>query len=297
MPRKNGDQSFSRAEQTGCCSPDTHHAYTAGTPIGQYHSDDFAPQVLLIDAGGDWQNYAADITRTIPVGNGGRYTKEGGEIYELVLRMQKVRGDNSFGPISDLGSQADKQECEALVKPGAHWDAIHLHGHKVLVDGFINLGIFRATDTDDQSLHDRSALAEAILQTGVTAAFFPHGLGHSLGLDVHDSRQYLKSTAIDLPESTHSTPDKLYAYLRIRQPLLEGMVLTVEPGCYFPAQLMELHGVWTNAYVDHDVLKRYIPVGGVRIEDAVLVKAEGSENLTLAPRERKELDALCSGSA
>lgn len=170
-----------------------------------------------------------------------------------------------------------------------------MHGHKVLLDGFIALGIFKATD--DEPTQDRAFLAERILQTGVTAAFFPHGLGHSLGLDVHDSRQYLKSTAIDPPASSSSTPAKLYAYLRIRQPLLEGMVLTVEPGCYFPAQLMDLHGVWTNEYVDQEVLQRYVPVGGVRIEDAVLVTKTGSENLTLAPRERSEVEALCSGAA
>ena len=192
--------------------------------------------------------------------------------------------------------QAYDQECEALVKPGAHWDAIHLHGHKVLIDGFIDLGIFRSNPRIEGAPQDKVALAEAVLQTGITAAFFPHGLGHSLGLDVHDSRQYLKSTPADLPESTRATPAKLYAYLRIRQPLLEGMVLTVEPGCYFPAQLMDLHGVWHSEYVDAELLRRYVPVGGVRIEDAVLVTEDGSENLTLAPRERKEVEALCSGA-
>ena len=90
VPRKIGNNTFARPLQSGCCSPDHRHAYTAGTPVGEYHSDAFEPQVLLVDAGGEWQNYAADITRTLPVGNGGRYTKEGGEIYELVLRMQKV---------------------------------------------------------------------------------------------------------------------------------------------------------------------------------------------------------------
>lgn len=90
QPRQNGDRSFHRPLQRGCCSSDTHHAYKAGTPIGEYHSDSFEPQVLLIDAGGEWQNYASDITRTVPVGNGGRFTKEAGEIYDLVLRMQKV---------------------------------------------------------------------------------------------------------------------------------------------------------------------------------------------------------------
>jgi Xaa-Pro dipeptidase len=171
-----------------------------------------------------------------------------------------------------------------MVKPGVHWDSIHLHSHRVLVDGLLALGVVKGD-------------AEAILQSGITCAFYPHGLGHSLGLDVHDSRQYLRSTQVDIPDSSKQTPAKLYTYLRIRQPLLEGMVLTVEPGCYFPPQLMEEHGVWTSEYVDHDILKRYIPVGGVRIEDAVVVRADGMENLTTAPRERKEIEALCSGEA
>lgn len=89
-PRQNGDKAFRRTLQRGCCSSDTHEAYTTGTPIGEYHSDSFEPQVLLIDAGGEWQNYASDITRTVPVGNGGKFTNEAGEIYDLVLRMQKV---------------------------------------------------------------------------------------------------------------------------------------------------------------------------------------------------------------
>lgn len=90
MPRAAGDKSFSRTIQRGCCSHDTQQAYTAGTPIGAYHQEAFEAQVLLVDAGGEWQNYAADITRTIPVGNGGKFTDEAAAIYDLVLRMQKV---------------------------------------------------------------------------------------------------------------------------------------------------------------------------------------------------------------
>jgi Xaa-Pro dipeptidase len=72
----------------GCCGSTPDHDHT--TPTASFHDIAFEPQVLLIDAGCEWNNYASDITRTIPVGNGGRFTKEAGEIYELVLRMQKV---------------------------------------------------------------------------------------------------------------------------------------------------------------------------------------------------------------
>jgi Xaa-Pro dipeptidase len=153
----------------------------------------------------------------------------------------------------------------------------------VLINGFIALGIFHGEP-------------KCILQSGVTAGFFPHGLGHSLGLDVHDSRQYLKSTPLDLPGTSSSTPAKLYAYLRIRQTLLPGMVLTVEPGCYFAPQLMDMHGAWTSEFVDQEVLKRYIPVGGVRIEDVVVVREGRCENLTTVVRERQQMEALCSGA-
>lgn len=122
--------------------------------------------------------------------------------------------------------------------------------------------------------------------------------GHSLGLDVHDSRQYLRSEKgqDDLPSTSSSTPAKLYAYLRIRRPLKEGMVLTIEPGCYFPPQLLHENGVWESPYVNHDVLRRYARVGGVRIEDVVVVREGGVENLTVVGRDREWVEGVCSGA-
>jgi Xaa-Pro dipeptidase len=171
-----------------------------------------------------------------------------------------------------------------MVKPGVHWDTVHLHAYKVLIDEFLSFGIFKGDP-------------EAILQSGITVPFCPHGLGHSLGLDVHDSRQYLKSTHIDLPPTSKTTPAKLYTYLRVRQPLQKGMVLTVEPGIYFAPQLMEENGVWTSKYVDQDKLREYVAVGGVRIEDAVVVTEDGCENLTTVGRERAWVEAVCSGES
>lgn len=74
-------------------------------------------------------------------------------------------------------------------------------------------------------------------------------------------------------------------------------MLTVEPGCYFPKQLMEMHGVWESGYVVREILERYVGVGGVRIEDAVLVTKEGKENLTVVGREREWVESVCSGEA
>ncbi|KAG9086572.1 hypothetical protein FRC07_013055, partial [Ceratobasidium sp. 392] len=112
-----------------------------------------APQVLLLDAGCEWRNYASDITRTTPVGNGGRFTSEARAIYQLVLKMQN--------------------EAIESLKPGLHWDVVQLGCHQTLVNGFLKLGIFKGSASD-------------ILNSEVSSAFFPHGVGHSLGLDVHD---------------------------------------------------------------------------------------------------------------
>jgi Xaa-Pro dipeptidase len=168
-----------------------------------------------------------------------------------------------------------------MVKPGIHWDTLHLHAHKVLIDGFLSIGIFKGSP-------------EAILHSGITAAFYPHGLGHSLGLDVHDSRQYLKNVHVDIPAESEQSP-KLFTYLRVRRPLEAGMVLTVEPGCYFPPQLMDEHKVWDSEFVDKDRLKEYVSVGGVRIEDVIVVREHGAENLTTVGRERDWIEAVCSG--
>ena len=75
------------------------------------------------------------------------------------------------------------------------------------------------------------------------------------------------------------------------------MVVTIEPGCYVPPRLMEDHGIWTSEYVDQARLKEYVGVGGVRIEDVVVVRKDACENLTVAVRERADVERLCSGQA
>lgn len=74
------------------------------------------------------------------------------------------------------------------------------------------------------------------------------------------------------------------------------MVLTVEPGCYFAPQLMEEHGVWTSRFVVQDKLKEYVGIGGVRIEDVIVVREQGVENLTTVGKERDWVEAVCSGA-
>jgi len=223
------------------------------------------PQVLLIDAGCEWDNYASDITRTMPVGNGGKFTPEARAIYELVLEMQTA----SF----------------KVLKPELHWDAVQLLCHRILVRGFQKLGIFRA-ETEEA----------AILASGISAAFFPHGVGHSLGLDVHD----IPSASKPLPNPTILRDgvdighEKFYEYLRLRLPLEVGMVVTVEPGIYFHQHL--LAGVGNSRFIDQEVLSQYEPVGGVRIEDVVLITPNGAENLTKVRSDVEWIEGVCSGN-
>jgi Xaa-Pro dipeptidase len=111
---------------------------------------------------------------------------------------------------------------------------------------------------------------------------------------VHDSLQLLRSEYLEVPETSNNFPH-IFKYLRIRRPLLAGMVLTIEPGCYFSLQLMDEYKVRQSPWVDLKTLAKYIPVGGVRIEDAVVVKEDGCENLTTAVREVEEVEKICSG--
>ncbi|KAI9433170.1 Creatinase/aminopeptidase [Lactarius indigo] len=232
-------------------------------------SRELLPQVLLIDAGCEWDNYASDITRTMPVGNGGRFTPEARAIYELVLEMQTA----SF----------------KAIRPGLHWDAVQLLCHRTLVRGFKRLGIFRA-GVDEATL----------LTAGVSAAFFPHGVGHSLGLDVHDVPSASKpehnptiAQGSGSGSSAEPSHEKFYEYLRLRLPLEEGMVVTVEPGIYFHYHL--LAAIRNSEFIDHEVLSRYEPVGGVRIEDVVLITSDGFENFTTVRSDVKWVEGVCSG--
>ncbi|KAI5117694.1 hypothetical protein M0805_007763 [Coniferiporia weirii] len=234
-------------------------------------SKELRPQVLLIDAGCEWTCYASDITRTMPVGNDGKFTPEARAIYELVLEMQKVSLE--------------------ILKPGLHWDAVQLLCHRTLVRGFQKLGIFLSPNSLGSGSWNSE---EAILASGVSAAFFPHGVGHSLGLDVHDVPSASKPAVNDtIGKGIDLDCPEFYTYLRLRLPLEERMVVTVEPGIYFHPHL--LAPVRSSRHIDHEVLKRYESVGGVRIEDVVLITAESCENLTTVGKETSWVEGVCSG--
>ncbi|KAK7046004.1 hypothetical protein VNI00_006999 [Paramarasmius palmivorus] len=240
------------------------------------------PQVLLIDAGCEWNCYASDITRTMPVGNNGKFTPEARAIYELVLEMQKLSMD--------------------IIRPGLHWDAVQLLCHRTLVKGFQRLGIFKSPSKAATSStspagsegwnpeHDE----EAILASGISSAFFPHGLGHSLGMDVHDvpsaSKPVVNNT---IGKGVQLGHESFYTHLRLRLPLEKGMVVTVEPGIYFNPHL--LAPIRNSKHINQDVLDQYESVGGVRIEDVVLITDDGLENLTTVKSDVEWIEGVCSG--
>ncbi|KAK6460176.1 X-Pro dipeptidase [Scheffersomyces coipomensis] len=217
------------------------------------NDDEITPdkKSVLIDAGAEWECYASDVTRCFPIN--GDWTKEHLEIYTTVLKMQAA--------------------AMALIKPGASWEHLHLTAHKVLIEEFQKLGIFKS----EYSL-------EEIFESKVSARFFPHGLGHLLGMDTHDVGGY----------PNYADPDPLLAYLRIRRDLKAGMVVTNEPGCYFNPFLLEdtLKDPKRVKYINKDVLDKYWYIGGVRIEDDILVTETGYENFTGITSDPEEVSKI-----
>lgn len=201
-------------------------------------------QFLLIDAGGEYLGYASDITRTYPVS--GVFTKDQKRVYEIVLRAQK--------------------ECIKMIKSGIWMTDLQKKSIEMITDGLIRLGILRG---------ELSELIEA----KAYFPFYPHGVSHMLGIDVHDVTPKLKGK------------DKKRGRDFI---LKEGHVITVEPGLYFIEALL------TNStqkkslgnMVNWAKAKSLIPLGGVRIEDDILVLKNGSRSLTKVPKEIDEIEKV-----
>ncbi|KAJ9136675.1 Xaa-Pro dipeptidase [Pleurostoma richardsiae] len=243
-------------------------------------------QLVVLDAAYEWAGYASDITRTFPVS--GRFTPEARAVYDVVDRMQR--------------------ECVSRITPGVLFYDLTRRAHLVAAEGLLALGIFRGGGTPEE-----------IVANGTTAAFFPHGLGHHVGLEVHDVSGPGKldvGAARLLEEGARGgaagkrapvTPEMLARAFREgaggrvapaveeRQRLAKNMIVTVEPGIYFFRPYVE--GLFLNSpvhakYIDKDVLEKFYPVGGVRIEDDILVTEDGYENLTTAPKGEEALKII-----
>lgn len=208
---------------------------------------------VLLDAGCEVDCYASDITRTFPIN--GKFTPESRAIYDIVLEMQL--------------------ESIASLKEGVSWDAVHANAHRIAIDGLLELGILKG---------DR----EEIFQSRTSVAFFPHGLGHYMGMDTHDTGG----------DPNYEDEDSLFRYLRKRGTLPAGSVITVEPGIYFCKFIIDpaLEDPRTAKFIDTDVLDKYWDVGGVRIEDNVLITRDGSVNLTTVIKDPVEIERIISES-
>jgi len=207
---------------------------------------------LLLDAGGEYKCYASDITRTFPIS--GKFSPESRAIYDIVLKMQ--------------------MDCIEMLTDGVLWDDVHLQAHKIAIDGLLALGILKGNNDD-------------ILKSRTSVAFLPHGLGHYLGMDTHDTGGH----------ANYSDKDTMFRYLRVRGKLPVGSIITVEPGIYFCRFIIEpyLQDPIHSAYINFDVLNKYWEVGGVRIEDNILITKNGYENLTTAVKDVDEMCALING--
>lgn len=208
---------------------------------------------VLLDGGAEWNTYASDITRTWPIS--GKFSKESRAIYDIVLKMQL--------------------ESFKLIKADVNWDDVHLQAHRIAVEGLVDLGILKG-DVDE------------ILKARTSVAFFPHGLGHYLGMDTHDVGG----------DANYADPDPMFRYLRKRGPVAENSLVTVEPGVYFCSFIIEpyLKDPKHAQYIDKDVLDKYWDVGGVRIEDNLLVTATGYENLTSTIKDPEEVEKFISSN-
>jgi Xaa-Pro aminopeptidase len=180
--------------------------------------------LLLVDAGAEYKGYASDITRTYPIN--GRFTKPQREIYELVLKAQKA--------------------CVEMVRPGVTHDQLKQHSIEVLTEGMVELGLLKGNPED-------------LIKEKKHEQFYMHGLGHMLGIDVHDVG--------------------VYYYGKESRALEPGVVMTVEPGIYVSVDTK-------------DIPEQYLGIG-VRIEDDVLCTQNGPRVLTTkVPKEVSEIESL-----
>ncbi len=195
-------------------------------------------QSFLIDAGAQVHGYASDITRT--------YSFSDQRFAALIERMDAMQ-----------------MAIVAKVRGGVDYSELHIDTHRMIGDVLIDAEL-------------ASGDADTLLESGVTTAFFPHGLGHLLGIQVHDMGGFMKDesgTTIDPPDG--------HPYLRLTRKLEENMVLTIEPGLYVIDMLLEtLRGTPAENLVNWDGVDWLRPFGGVRIEDDVRVMADRCENLT-----------------
>jgi Xaa-Pro aminopeptidase len=208
-----------------------------------YHGNTLEEGRLMVnDSGAETaMHYAGDITRTMPVG--GRFSRKQEDVYNIVLNAQATAIDS--------------------IHPGVMNKQVHLRAATALAAGLNDLGLMRG-DVDEA------------VKAGAHALFMPHGLGHMMGLDVHDMED-LGEKYVGYDRSVQRSDQFGLAFLRLAKELRPGYVLTVEPGIYFIPALIDK---WIKEnkhteFIDFERVNEYRDFGGIRIEDDVLVTEEG----------------------
>ena len=196
---------------------------------------------FLIDAGASINGYASDITRT--------YSQRDDEFAKLIAAMDRAQ-----------------QEMCAAVKPGANYPDIHMLAHRKVAQMLVDFAFVRDIDAD------------AIVEKRISATFFPHGVGHFLGLQVHDVAGFNADET-----GRHIPKPEGHPYLRLTRKVDPRMVFTIEPGFYFIEPLLkELKNSANAKYINWNKVDDFRKFGGIRIEDDVVVTERGHENLTRA---------------
>uniref|UniRef100_A0A8C5UG75 Xaa-Pro dipeptidase n=1 Tax=Malurus cyaneus samueli TaxID=2593467 RepID=A0A8C5UG75_9PASS len=224
------------------------HYGHAGAPNDKTIEDG---DLCLFDMGGEYYCYGSDITCTFPAN--GKFTADQRAVYEAVLKASRA--------------------VMKAVKPGVAWPDMHRLADRVHLEELTRIGILKGNVDDMVKVH-------------LGAIFMPHGLGHLLGIDVHDVGGY--------PEGVERIDAPGLRSLRTARHLQQGMVLTIEPGIYFIDHLLDqaLRDPAQSCFINNDVLQRFRGFGGVRIEDDIAVTATGMELLTCVPRTVEEIEAF-----
>jgi Xaa-Pro aminopeptidase len=224
-----------------------------------------AGDLLLVDAGAERPSgYAADVTRTWPVS--GKFSPEAKAIYEVVL--------------------CANQRCIEAVRPGMRFKSLQHLASQTLAEGLVGAGLMKGK-------------VEDILSAGALSVFFPHGIGHPLGLDTHDLGAFGSIARLLAKQPEEALPG--HPPLRMDVEIKEGMVFTVEPGVYFVPQRIysaEFRNTF-GAFICFEEAERYLQMnggrgfGGIRIEDNVLCTQAQARGLTQnIPKQPAQLEAL-----
>ncbi len=218
--------------------------------------------VMVLDSGVETPHKnASDITRTIPVS--GKFSARQKDLYEAVLHAQTA--------------------SIAAIKPGVPYKTVHLLAARTFAADLKTLGLMKG-DVDEA------------VAAGAHALFFPHGLGHMMGMDVHDMEN-LGEAVVGYEPGLERSQQFGLGYLRLARPLEPGFVLTVEPGLYFIPALIDQ---WKSerrhdAFINYDAVDRFRDARGYRIEDDVVVTGTGCRVLgTPIPKTVEDVERACA---